>query len=210
LARFPIVVSVAIFAVACSGAPTVTPQIIFVTPEPATSTASATSRPTTPPTPVSTATRAPAATRPPRPTPTPTLAPVPPGGAGRLGVPVTIGQYQRVTIADAEYSRSGYNEYIKPDPGNLIYAVLAEFEGIDPSGSSYNPFYFKLVVDGFEYSYTPFGKDPQLQSGDLRPGQTVRGWVSFEAPDADRITVVYQPIFGLAGDPAEWTFNITP
>lgn len=141
----------------------------------------------------------PASTRPPAP---------PPGGIGRIGEKIQLGGYQYVTLTDAEFSSTGYGEFFEPDPGNYIYAVLVEFEGIDPSGSSYNPFYFKAVVDGFEYNFSAFGKEPALQSGELRTGQTVRGWMSFEAPVADLVTVVYDPVFGLEGDPIEWTFNV--
>ncbi len=125
-----------------------------------------------------------------------------------LGDKLRVGDYQFVTMAEAEYSPDGYSEFLEPDEGNVVYAFLMEFEGIDPEGSSYNPFYFKLFVDDFEYSQSLLGKEPDLGSGDLQPGDTVRGWMSFEAPLADEVRLVYEPVMGLAGDPVEWVVTV--
>ena len=149
-------------------------------------------------------------------TPTVTLPPPPTSGAiapaspgeGSVGEKIRVADYQYVTMAEAEWSDSGYQEFFEPAEGNVLYAFLMEFEGIDPEGSSYNPFYFKLNADGFEYSYYLFGKEPTLQSGDLTPGATVRGWLTFEAPLADTVLLKYEPIFGLGRDTVEWTVTV--
>ena len=125
-----------------------------------------------------------------------------------MGEKIRVADYQYVTMAEAEWSDSGYQDFFEPAEGNVLYAFLMEFEGIDPEGSSYNPFYFKLTADGFEYSYYLFGKEPTLQSGDLTPGATVRGWLTFEAPLADTVLLKYAPIFGLGGDTVEWTVTV--
>jgi hypothetical protein len=79
-------------------------------------------------------------------------------------------------------------------------------QGINPDGATYNPFYFKARDgDGFEYSFSAFGKDPQLKSGnDLKPGAKVQGWVTFEVPTATKsLTMIYAA--GFFSDPVEVT-----
>ncbi len=124
---------------------------------------------------------------------------------------ITVGDYQYITMLDAEYSTEGYTEFFKPDEGNAIYAFELEFEGLDPSGSSYNPLYFDLDVAGTEYQ-TSFlgGKEPTLGSGELQPGATASGWVSFNAPLADEITLRYEPVLGLEGNAVEWLVTVRP
>lgn len=140
----------------------------------------------------------------------PPASPTPPGppAGSAIGDKVRIGDSQYATVQEAEYSRTGYSEFFTPEAGNYVYAFLVEIEGIDPSGASYNPLYFSLEVDGFEYDMTLGGKEPTLRSGnDLAPGQRVRGWVSFEAPPAQRVTLSYSPTFGLSGT-ARWTIDV--
>lgn len=141
--------------------------------------------------------------------PAPTRTGTPPPTAGHtVGEKVRVGDSQFVTLSDAEYSSSGYSEFAEPEGDNVVYAFLLEFEGVDPDGSSYNPFYFSMFADGFEYNFTAFGKDPALGSGsELRPGQVVRGWMSFEAPKVDTVELVYEPVFGLEGS-VIWTVPI--
>lgn len=130
---------------------------------------------------------------------------------GTAGEKITVGDYQYITMLDAEYSTEGYTEFFKPDEGNAIYAFELEFEGLDPSGSSYNPLYFDLDVAGVEY-HTSFlgGKEPTLGSGELQPGATASGWISFNAPLADEITLKYEPVLGLAGNAVEWLVTVRP
>lgn len=81
------------------------------------------------------------------------------------------------------------------------------FGGVDPSGASYNPFYFKVQDDGgFEYTYNPFGKGPQLAaSNDLKPGKIARGWMTFEVPKAAKtLTLINTPDF--TGEPVEFVY----
>jgi hypothetical protein len=113
-------------------------------------------------------------------------------------------------MADAEWSASGYREFFEPAEGNVLYAFLMEFEGIDPEGSSYNPLYFKLTVDGTEYTWYLFGKEPELGSGDLAAGETIQGWLTFEAPLVDSVVLRYEAVGGLVGDPVEWTVTVNP
>lgn len=131
--------------------------------------------------------------------------------SGSAGEKITVGDYQYVTMLNAEYTTDGYSEVFQPDEGNAMYAFELEFEGIDPSGSSYNPLYFDLEVAGVEYSNAILGaKEPTLGFGELEPGATASGWLSFEAPLADEIILRYEPVLGLAGNSVEWLVTVNP
>ena len=111
-------------------------------------------------------------------------------------------------MADAEWSATGYQEFFEPAEGNVLYTFLLEFEGIDPDGSSYNPLDFTLTADGTEGTWYLFGKDPKLDSGELEPGATASGWLTFEAPLADSVVLLYEPVSGMIDGSAEWTVTI--
>lgn len=87
---------------------------------------------------------------------------------------------------------------VKPATGKKWVAALVQIEGINPSGASYNPFFFKVRDStGFEYNFSAFGKEPALQSSnDLKPGDKVSGWVTFEVPKAATgLILIYQAGF---------------
>jgi hypothetical protein len=111
-------------------------------------------------------------------------------------------------MADAEWSETGYQEFFEPAEGNVLYTFLMEFEGLDPDGSSYNPLYFTFTIEGTEYDWYLFGKEPSLQSGELEPGATASGWLTFEAPLADTVVLTYVPVSGLVDGSAEWTVTV--
>ena len=72
-------------------------------------------------------------------------------------------------------------------------------------GAAYNPFFWKVVDrDGGEYNATVSDAlKPSLQSGDLRPGKCVTGWVFFENPTAAPLAGVALDEMGV-GDEATW------
>ena len=120
----------------------------------------------------------------------------------------TVGD--RVKLGDEEYfsittvDPAPKVELVKPDAGNKYISVLAEIEGINANGATYNPFFFTARGDdGFEYNVSAFGKEPALKSSnDLGPGKSVKGWVSFEIPAAaTHLTIVYAP--GFFNEPVE-------
>jgi hypothetical protein len=128
--------------------------------------------------------------------------------------PATYGVGDRVKLADEEYmtlekAETGFtSDLVKPKAGNVNASFLVAFEGINPSGASYNPFYFKVQDEGgFEYNYNAIGKDPQLAaSNDLKPGKIARGWMTFEVPKtAKTLTLVYTP--GFTGEPVEFVYK---
>lgn len=135
----------------------------------------------------------------------------PPASPGSLGDRIEVSGYQYLTLAESEYSTDGYSEFFAPHEGNVIYAFLFEFEGLDAEGSSYNPLYFDLTVDGVRFSTAILGgKEPTLDSGELQPGATASGWISFNAPLADQVILKYEPVMGLAGNAVEWNVEVLP
>lgn len=136
-----------------------------------------------------------------------------PSTAGASGA-ATYGIGDRVKLADEEYitlekAETGFtSEFAKPAAGNVNASFLIAFEGINPSGASYNPFYFKAKdASGFEYNFSAFGKDPQLSSSNnLAPGKIARGWMTFEVPKASKtLTLSYTP--GFTGEPVEFVYT---
>jgi hypothetical protein len=128
---------------------------------------------------------------------------------GSVGEKIRLADYQYVTMADAEWSETGYDDFFEPAEGNVVYAFQMDFEGIAPTGSSYNPLSFKLIANNTEYTYALLtGKEPALTSGELAPGATASGWLSFEAPLVDTVLLRYEPVFGANGDSVEWTVTV--
>jgi hypothetical protein len=128
--------------------------------------------------------------------------------------PGTHGVGDRVRLGDEEYitlekAESGFtSDFARPKAGNVNVSFLFAFEGINPSGASYNPFFFKIQdADGFAYNYSAFGKDPQLSSSnDLKPGKIARGWMTFEVPKSSKtLTISFAP--GFLGAPVEFVYK---
>lgn len=126
----------------------------------------------------------------------------------------SYGVGDRVKLGDEEYislekAETGFtSDFAKPGAGNVNVSFLVAFEGINPSGASYNPFFFKVKdASGFEYNYSAFGKEPQLSaSNDLQPGKVSRGWMTFEVPKASKtLTLSYTP--GFIGEPVEFVYT---
>ena len=205
MSRLALLFGMSLLVVACSGAPAATTS--------APATVAPTSAPTLVPPTVGIPTLAPpiatpAITAPAISTDAPSAPPAS-GETGSVGEKVEVSGYQYLTLVESEYTTEGYSDFFKPDAGNVIYAFLFEFEGLDADGSSYNPLYFDLTVDGTRFS-TAFlgGKEPTLSSGELQPGATASGWISFNAPLADRVTLKYEPVLGFAGNAVEWNVTV--
>ncbi len=124
-------------------------------------------------------------------------------GAFKVNDKIKIGEDQYITVQKVKLWNG--NGFIKADPGNKIVAVKVQIEGISKDGASYNPFFFTVKdPKGFEYNFSAFGEEPQLQSGNnLDPGDKVTGWVNFEVPKkTKKLTLEYQPDFFDIGHPA--------
>lgn len=135
-----------------------------------------------------------------------------PGGEDVAPVRLQLGTEEYFTFVEVDLAVDTTGMVSQPDAGNVLVAVLVEIEGINPDGAAYGPSFFTLRDDaqGFEYHASPFGMEPQLQSSnDLAPGDTVRGWVNFEVPEAAAeaaapLVLIYAP-GGLSVFPLETT-----
>ncbi len=134
--------------------------------------------------------------------PTPTATPEPTPAVAGIGDPVRIADHSVITVNKVTgYKGSGYVT-VNPNKGNTVIAVLVTIEGIASEGADYNLLYATITdAEGFEYNPQVFpAKEPQLQSGDVAAGKTVKGWLTFEVPKKGALTFVWSPIFA---DPAE-------
>jgi hypothetical protein len=132
---------------------------------------------------------------PPTDTATPTTTPAPLGSAGRPvgmgerltaeGIGLTVLSTQKI----AEVSKR------KAAEGNTFLDVEALIEAAGEQEVDYTPLYFRLV-DAQDNAYQPSssGAQPAIQSGRLRPGEWVRGHVTFEIPaGAGGLRLRYSP-----------------
>lgn len=134
-------------------------------------------------------------------------ATAPSTGGYKVGDRIKLGDEQYFAVVEVDPAYAG-TDIFKPDADELWLAALVEIEGINPDGASYNPFYFKVRDEqGFEYNFAAFGKEPTLQSSnELKPGQKVKGWMTFEVPKtAKTLTLIYTP--GFLGEPVEVALN---
>jgi hypothetical protein len=87
------------------------------------------------------------------------------------------------------------------------YAFLVVITGRDDIGFHFNALNFQLIDDkAFQYdALIGADKQPELDFGDLGPGQQVRGWLSFEASSTtSTLQLQYSPVMAL--EPATFGF----
>jgi Domain of unknown function (DUF4352) len=88
-----------------------------------------------------------------------------------------------VTVVSADLNFKGQNEFLQPKAGNRFVAVEILYENTGTEKVSYNPFDWKLTdSSGFNYEHGYSGKGPELNSGDLSPGEKARGFITYEVP----------------------------
>jgi hypothetical protein len=120
------------------------------------------------------------------------------------GIPAKVGD--RVESAGVALAVNGVqqtdtlSQFQKAKPGR-VYVVADVTLETTREKAPYNPLYFKVRdADGYEYTASPIGGDQSLKSGELNPGDKVRGTVSFDVPaDAKGLVLSYQPIVMLGG-----------
>ena len=83
----------------------------------------------------------------------------------------------------------------KPKKGNIKLGVEMQIEGTADKDVPVNPFYAKVTdADGYSYTSTFGGCDPELKSVRVNKGEKARGWVTFEVPDkAKDLKLTYNP-----------------
>jgi hypothetical protein len=89
--------------------------------------------------------------------------------------------------------------FFGPDEGNRWVAVDVSVQNVSNKMGDYNALDFKVkTTANHEALSTTFtDQEPQLVAGDLDPGETARGWLTFEIPeDEDLATLVCEPFSG--------------
>ena len=120
---------------------------------------------------------------------------VPANPLGKVGETVTQGAYS-ITLANVETATS-YGEFMTATSGNKYISVELVIQSSAATGVNVNPFYVTLKdSSGYEYTTALLGKEPTLKSqNDLPAGELVRGWITFEVPEASSgFTLTYDPL----------------
>jgi hypothetical protein len=93
---------------------------------------------------------------------------------------------------------------LQSDKGDQWVSVLVQYVARDLADYDEVYDWDALDQDGFSGDHRAFFvKEPDLNSGRLRKGQKVRGWITFEFPKGVRqLTLQYRD--GLFGDQHEW------
>jgi hypothetical protein len=120
------------------------------------------------------------------------------------GTPAQIGE--RVESAGIALTVNGVtrtdslSQFQKAKPGRTYVVVDVTLE-TSREKTPYNPLYFKVRDgEGYEYTATVSTGDQSLKSGELNPGEKVRGTVAFDVPaDAKGLVLSYQPLVILGG-----------
>jgi hypothetical protein len=85
--------------------------------------------------------------------------------------------------------------YFKPKKGNIKLGVEVQIEGTADKDVPVNPFYAKVTdADGYSYTSTFGGCDPELKSVRVNKGEKARGWITFEVPEKGKdLKLTYNP-----------------
>ncbi len=151
-------------------------------------------------------------------TPSPTTTPPPLGSAERPvrlgtrmaveGAGLTVLSMQTLTEVNTRKAAEGMAFL---DVETIVENAPDSAAGAAPSGVSaapldYTPLYFRLL-DAQDNAYQPVGAgvQPAIQSGTLRPGEWVRGHVTFEIPaTAGTLRLRYTPVVAAGYAIAMW------
>ncbi|MCA9598141.1 MAG: DUF4352 domain-containing protein [Myxococcales bacterium] len=131
------------------------------------------------------------------PVPTATTPPIT-NKVWNVGEAATAPDY-KMTIDNVKECKVKY--YFRPKKGNIKLGVEVSIEGTADKDVPVNPFYAK-ITDGEGYSYTSTfgGCEPDLKSVRIGKGEKAKGWVTFEVPEkASGLKLTYNPfIIGTA------------
>jgi hypothetical protein len=136
---------------------------------------------------------------------------VPGSGPGSEGYGVGDAQYRdgmRIKPLkvdwNADPSRT-WRAYGVPKKGMKFVAVLVEYTAGEGFDDYYETSWRALDRDGLSQERPRHGVEPELGYGRIRPGETIRGWVTFEVPRKTKwLEVRYeQPL----RDPLYWVLR---
>lgn len=90
------------------------------------------------------------------------------------------------------------DEFSQPAAGNQFIVVDVEIRNTGSKTESHSTMLEMSIKtpDGYEYKQAAYFPDPQFPDGDILPGQTARGNVSFEVPsNIGRMNFVFDPVY---------------
>lgn len=117
--------------------------------------------------------------------PEPTAPPTNPPTTKDLGDVVELNQYIIQAIAVEDPATPGM--LYQAESGKKLVAVELVVGNISGPTVTVNPLNATLLdADGFTYRPVLGGRDGQIELVDLGPGERVRGWISFDIPNASK------------------------
>ncbi|MBK7581138.1 MAG: DUF4352 domain-containing protein [Myxococcales bacterium] len=86
--------------------------------------------------------------------------------------------------------------YFMPPAGKVKLGVEVQIVATTNTSVNVNPFYAKLTDStGYAYTSTFGGCEPELKSVKLAPGETAKGWITFELPATSvGLTFIFNPL----------------
>ncbi|MEZ4225313.1 MAG: DUF4352 domain-containing protein [Polyangiaceae bacterium] len=126
-------------------------------------------------------------------TPTPTATPTVSNKVWSVGDKATAPDYS-MTIDNVKECKVKY--YFRPKKGNIKLGVEVTIEGTADKDVAVNPFYAKVTdSEGYSYTSTFGGCDPDLKSVRVSKGEKAKGWITFEVPSkSSGLKLAYNPI----------------
>lgn len=123
-------------------------------------------------------------------------------GAASTAVP--IGQFAETSYFRMRVHEQGpclVEDYLKPAKGLRRLGVEVTLEATGAQGVPANPFYATLETrEGNRFESTLAGCRPVLEAEQLQPGQSTRGWLSFDVPESEvPAQLRYEPLVLGAG-----------
>ncbi len=103
-----------------------------------------------------------------------------------------------VTVTSVKRNWHSGNEFITPDSGNEFVKVAITIKNDSDDQVSYNTFDWKVQTkDGVikDVDSMAFSVDGALNSGELAPKGTVKGFLVFQVPAGEEFTLQYSPSF---------------
>ena len=124
----------------------------------------------------------------------PVTAPPATAAAPAIGVAITVGDEQLMTVVEAEPWPGTTS--VKPAKGKAFFTVRIRIDAL--ATTSWDSADFKLLdTAGKSYAWRP-GRSPHLYDGaDMTIGNNYVGWITYEIPKASLVglTLVYKPHF---------------
>lgn len=125
-----------------------------------------------------------------------------------FGAPATVtkdGEPLGTLVVDTpETAPSAFGGGITPDNGPVFVNFRVTITSQAAGPLTFNMFSFYVRNAAGERFQPTISREPSLSSGTLNPGETVSGWVTFDA--GEHGTLVYAPSALIGASVAEWTF----